>query len=293
MRLLAALLCFVVTSACTAQEGSQSATATKPAQEKKSGEAKGKEKKSEWIQLFNGKDLTGWTPKVRNHELGDNYADTFRVENGVLKVSYDKYDGPFNERFGHLFYKDKFSHYILRVEYRFVGKQHAGGPGWAYRNSGLMLHGEDPRGMTKDQDFPVSIEVQLLGSDEKVKNHTCNLCTPGTNVVMKGKLNKQHCFKSSSNLFPGEQWVTAEVEVRGSEYIRHKVNGKVVLEYKNPQFDPRAAVLTRKDPKGHLANLIKKNDGNLLIEGGTISLQSESHPCEFRKVELKVLKKAR
>ena len=44
-----------------------------------------------WIPLFNGKDLQGWTPKITKHDFGDNYAETFRVENGVLKVAYDKY----------------------------------------------------------------------------------------------------------------------------------------------------------------------------------------------------------
>ena len=84
----------------------------------------------EWRALFNGKDLDGWTPKIKGHELGDNHADTFRVEDGVLKVRYDKYQ-EFGAQFGHLFYKEKFSHYRLRVEYRFVGEQCTGGPGWA------------------------------------------------------------------------------------------------------------------------------------------------------------------
>lgn len=240
------------------------------------------EKKNEWVQLFNGKDLSGWTPKIRYSDLGDNYADTFRVEDGLLKVGYDKYDGPFKERFGHLFYKDQFSHYILRVEYRFVGNQLAGGPGWAFRNSGLMLHGEDPKTMAKDQDFPKSIEVQLLGCQGKIERTTCNLCTPGTNVEMQGKLVRRHCTSSKSKKYFGDQWVTAEVEVRGSEYFRHKVNGELVMEYQKPQLDPRDK---------HAAELIKKNGGKLLLEKGTISLQSESHPVEFRKVELKVLKK--
>ena len=242
-----------------------------------------KAKKSEWIQLFNGKDLTGWTPKIRYHKLGENFGNTFRVEDGVLKVSYDQYDGKFKEQFGHLFYKDKFSYYILRTEYRFVGKQTSDGPGWAKRNSGFMLHGEDPKGMAVDQDFPVSIEVQLLGGlGNKKPRTTLNLCTPGTNVEMKGKLHLPHCTNSKSETYNGEQWVTAEIEVRGSEYFRHKINGKVVLEYQKPQLDKRDR---------HAKELIEKNGGKLLLSEGTISVQSESHPCEFRKIELKVLEK--
>ncbi len=229
----------------------------------------------EWIQLFNGENLDGWTPKIRYHDLGDNFGNTFRVEDGILKVGYEAYD-EFNETFGHLFYKDSFSNYRLRVEYRFVGDQCKGGPGWAIRNSGLMLHGEKPETMAKDQDFPVSIEVQLLGGDGKSKRTTSNLCTPGTNVVMDDKLITAHCTSSNSKTYHGPQWVTAEVEVRGNDVIRHIIDGEVVLEYNQPQLDPRDE---------HAKSLSEKS-GTLMLSEGTISLQSESHPVEFRKVEL-------
>ena len=229
----------------------------------------------EWIQLFNGKDLTGWIPKIRGYKAGENYGDTFRVADGVLKVSYDKYD-KFDEKFGHLFYKDKFANYRLRVEYRFVGEQVPGGPGWALRNSGLMVHGETPEQMTLDQKFPTSIEVQLLGGNGKADRTTGNLCTPGTNVVMDGQLVRRHCTNSKSKTYHGDQWVTAEVEVRGGKVIKHLINGDVVLQYDQPQLDDRDE---------HAASLIEKNGGKILKEG-TISLQSESHPVEFRKVEL-------
>lgn len=228
-----------------------------------------------WIQLFNGKDMEGWTPKIRYHDLGDNFANTFRVENGVLKVGYEGYD-EFKETFGHLYYKDSFSHYRIRVEYRFVGKQVKGGPGWALRNSGIMIHGERPETMTKDQDFPASIEVQLLGGDGQNARSTANLCTPGTNVVMNDKLILAHCTNSKSKTFHGEGWVTAEVEVKGNEVIRHFVNSELVLEYNKPQLDDRDA---------HAKELIQKA-GDKMLSSGSISLQSESHPVEFRKVEL-------
>ena len=141
----------------------------------------------EWMQLFNGKDLEGWTPKITGHELGENFGNTFRVEDGVLKVCYDQYE-EFGGRFGHLFYKEQFSSYVLRVEYRFVGEQISKGPGWAFRNSGVMIHGQPPESMRVDQQFPVSIEVQLLGGSGEGERTTANLCTPGTHVEMDGKL---------------------------------------------------------------------------------------------------------
>lgn len=234
--------------------------------------------KEEWISLFNGKDLTGWTPKIRYHKLGENFGETFRVEDGLLKVRYDQYD-QFKETFGHLFYQETFSHYILRIEYRFVGDQVKGGPGWAWRNSGVMLHGQSPESMTIDQDFPVSIEAQFLGGDGKNNRPTLNLCTPGTHIEMMGQLVTRHCTNSNSNTYHGDQWVTVEIEVRGDQVIRHLIDGKVVLAYDKPQLDPNDA---------NAKPLIKENQ--LLLKQGTISLQSESHPIDFRKVEIKKIK---
>lgn len=234
----------------------------------------------DWVPLFNGKDLEGWTPKIRHFELGENYGNTFRVEDGLIKVRYDQYE-KFDERFGHLFYREPFSHYRLRVEYRFVGDQAPGGPGWAIRNSGVMIHGEAPEFMAKDQDFPASIEVQLLGGAATGERTNANLCTPGTNVVMDGKLVTRHCTSSKSKTYRGEEWVTVEVEVHGGKVIKHIIDGEVVLSYEEPQLDDRDA---------HAKELAAKQGGQLLLKGGTISLQSESHPIDFRKVELLKLK---
>lgn len=229
---------------------------------------------SGWIALFNGKDLEGWTPKIKGYPAGENYGDTFRVEDGVLKVSYDKYPA-FDSKFGHLFTKHKYGRYRLRIEYRFVGDQCKGGPGWALRNSGVMIHCQSPESMRKDQDFPVSIEVQFLGGDGKSPRPTGNVCTPGTNIVMDGKLITRHCTNSTSKTYAGEQWVTSEVEVHGNGTIKHIINGDTVITYEKPQLDPKDA-----DAK----KLIE--DGKLDIAEGYIALQSESHPIEFRKVEI-------
>ena len=158
----------------------------------------------------------------------------------MLKVSYDKYS-KFDGKFGHLFYKTPFSNYRLRVEYRFVGEQCPGGPGWAIRNSGAMIHGQTPESMRKDQDFPVSIEVQFLGGNGRNKRPTANVCTPGTNIVMGGKLITEHCTDSTSKTYHGDQWVTVEVEAHGNGVIKHIVNGQTVLEYEKPQLDPSDA----------------------------------------------------
>jgi hypothetical protein len=234
---------------------------------------------SQWIQLFNGRNLDGWIPKIKGSEAGVNYGNTFRVENGVLKVSYDQYT-KFENRFGHLFYKQKFSSYVIAVEYRFVGEQAPGAPTWALRNSGIMVHGQAPETMGKEQDFPISIEAQLLGGNGKDERPTLNLCTPGTNVVMNGELFTQHCVNSKSKTYHGDQWVRAEVEVRGGEKVRHIMDGQTVLEYDKPQMGGG-------NVNGH--NPAELKEGVILTEGW-ISLQSEGHPIEFRKVELRELK---
>jgi len=231
--------------------------------------------KKEWIHLFNGKNLDGWIPKITGYALNDNYADTFRVENGMMKVSYDKYD-QFGGRFGHIFYREKFSYYIIGVEYRFVGKQVPGGPDWGFKNSGIMVHCQSPESMLKDQDFPISIEVQLLGGRVTGERPTACMCSPGTNVVVNGSLYTEHCLNSTAKTFRGDEWVRVEAMVLGDSVIRHFVNGEMVLAYEMPQIG--GGSVSHFDPKA-------KEDGKLLTEG-YISLQSESHPVEFRKVEL-------
>jgi len=229
--------------------------------------------KPKWEQLFNGKDLKNWRIKIRNHDLNDNYGNTFRVKDGQIQVRYDQYSD-FGDQFGHLFFKKPYSYYLIAAEYRFVGEQVKGGAGWAYRNSGIMIHGQDPATMKKDQDFPNSIEVQLLGGAGNGDRPTANLCTPGTQFVLDNKIIQTHCIESRSKTFNGEQWVRVEVLVLGSTEVVHYVNGEEVLRYQRPQ----------KDPVGDA------KEGELLTSG-TISLQSESHPVDFRKVEIINLEK--
>jgi len=230
----------------------------------------------EWLSLFNGKNLDGWVPKIRGYAAGENYANTFRVEDGILKVSYEGYTGDYANRFGHLFYQQPFSYYRLRATYRFVGEQAPGGPSWALRNSGLMIHGQPAATMGLDQDFPISIEAQLLGGTGAGERPTANLCTPGTHVEMDGALFTDHCVNSNSKTYPGDQWVSVEILALGDSLIQHYVEGGLVLAYSKPQIGGGAVA-------GHDPSV--KMDGTPLT-GGTISLQSESHPVEFQSVEL-------
>lgn len=250
------------------KQGANDKTAVQPAQQS-----------TPWVSLFNGKDLSGWSPKIKGYAYGENWQDTFRVEDSVIKVSYDGYDGQFKARYGHLFYKSPLSNYRLKLEYRFTGDQIADGAGWAKRNSGVMIHCQAPETMTLAQDFPLSIEVQMLGGlTPGEERPTGNLCTPGTHVVVDGELATAHCMDSSSDTFYGDQWVSLEIEVR-SDSITHTINGVDVLHYAKPQIG------------GDLAGLdesIVARKGELLT-GGYISLQSESHPVEFRRIFMQAI----
>ncbi|MFC3122267.1 DUF7133 domain-containing protein [Agaribacter flavus] len=236
-------------------------------------------KTEEWIQLFDGKSLDGWTPKFTGFPLGENYRDTFTVKDGYLTVDYTQWPS-FNREFGHLFYKTPYSHYIISATYRFTEAEMpiTKAMRWAYKNNGLMLHSQAPETMEKDQEFPVSIEVQLLGGIDDTPRSTLNLCTPNTDVVMNGELITSHCINSNSKTYGGDQWVTVEVEVFGGEYIKHKVDGEIVLEYEYPQ-------LSAEDVEKYSPLYGGKN-----LRSGYISIQAETHPIQFKEIKIKPLK---
>jgi len=230
----------------------------------------------EWISLFNGQDINDWIVKIHHHETGDNYGNTFRVEDGIIKVRYDQYD-KFNDRFGHLYYKQPFSYYHLRFEYRFTGEWRKDAPEYTNLNSGVMFHSQDPRTMPKEQDWPISIEFQLLGGLVAGQSRpTGNMCSPGTNVVFQGKIDPRHCIESTSKTYYGDQWIRGEIIVLGDSLITHIINGDTVLQYTKPQIG--GGVANGYDPA-------IKIDGKLLKEG-FIALQSEGQPVDFRKIEI-------
>ena len=230
-----------------------------------------------WQSLYNGKDLTNWTAKVHHFESGDNHARTFRAEDGLIKVRYDEYEGEFNDRFGHLYYDKPYGYFHLKMDYRFVGELHPGAPSYTLKNSGVMFHSQDPRTMPKEQNWPISVEMQFLaGVDEGKARPTGNMCSPGTDVVFQGKIDPRHCINSSSQTYFGDQWVTAEVIVLGDSLVTHLINGDTVLQYTQPQIG--GGVVERYDPE------IKK-DGQLLARG-FIALQSEGQPIDFRHIQL-------
>lgn len=234
-----------------------------------------------WISIFNGKDLSNWTVKIHHYDVGNNHGQTFRAEDGIIKVRYDQYEGDFNDRFGHLYYDTPYSYYQLSLEYRFVGDLHPGAPVYTIKNSGVMFHSQDPHTMPKEQDWPISVEMQFLAGLEQGKERpTGNMCSPGTDVVFEGKIDPRHCINSTSQTYFGDQWVQAELIVLADSLVTHLINGDSVLQYTQPQIG--GGVVNRYDPE-------IKQDGKLLQEG-FIALQSEGQPIDFRNIRLRSLK---
>ena len=232
-----------------------------------------------WVSLFNGKDINDWIVKIHHHDVGENFGNTFRVEDGIIKVRYDQY-GDFNERFGHLYYKTPYSFFHLKLQYRFTGQWIITAPSYTLRNSGVMFHSQDPHTMPKEQDWPISVEMQFLGGlgDGKPRS-TGNMCSPGTEVMQNGKIVASHCINSSSKTYDGDQWVNAELIVLGDSLVTHIINGDTVLQYSKPQIG--GGVVNRFDPK-------IKIDGKLL-SSGFIALQSEGQEIDFRNISIKDL----
>lgn len=237
------------------------------------------ENASGWITLFDGETLNGWTPKIAGYPMGENHAQTFRVEDGIIKCEYDDYEGPFDRRFGHLFTEMAYSHYILRMEYKFVGRMLPDAPHYVDLNSGVMIHAQPPQSMLIDQGFPVSLEMQFLADTGDGERNTGNVCTPGAHIVIDDELITQHIVQASTKARAADAWVSVEVEVRGHDEIIHRVNGQEVLRYQNPLLDPKDKRCGDYAARG----------ANLKIGSGHIALQAEGQRVWFRNIKLRPL----
>ena len=235
---------------------------------------------NEWMPIFNGKDMNDWTVKVHHHETGVNFGNTFRVEEGIIKVRYDQY-GDYNDQFAHLYYKEPLSHYHLKLDYRFTGTQQKGAPSYTLLNSGVMFHSQDPRTILKEQNWPISIEMQFLaGLGDGQPRPTGNMCSPGTEIVYKGTKYNGHCLNSTSKTYDKDEWVHAELIVLGDSLVTHIINGDTVLQYSKPSMGGGVV-------DGYDKTIFKPG---MPLTSGYIALQSEGQPIDFKNVFLKKLK---
>lgn len=252
-------------------------------------------KDTEWISLFNGKDLSGWTIKIADQEINHNLNETFVVEDSMIRIRYNKYE-EFSDAFGHMYYETPYSDYILAFDYRFVGEQLKGGANWNVRNSGIMLHSQSAESNEFAQDFPVSIELQLLGGLNKGVRTTANVCTPGTAVEMDGEVNYKHCINSSSKTYHGDQWVHVEAVVKEGESMTFIVEGDTVLQFQHPQVGGGFISNQRPTPDWNKFGVEQDaqhwiSKAGTVLTSGYIALQAESHPIDFKNIKLLDLSK--
>lgn len=238
-------------------------------------------KSSEWTPLFNGKNLDRWIVKIHHHETGINFGNTFRVADSTIQVRYDQY-GNFNDQFGHLYFEKPYSKFHLKLQYRFTGDLQPGAPDYTLLNSGVMFHSQDPRTMLKEQNWPISVEMQFLADlgDGKPRP-TGNMCSPGTDIVYQGKLYDGHCLNSTSRTYPKEEWITAELIVYDDSLVTHLINGDTVLQYSKPTMG---------------GGVVNGYDSTIWSSGkplkeGFIALQSEGQPIDFKNIVIRDLSK--
>ncbi len=257
------IICFALLISC------------KPKATKVQKEAKNTDNLSEWVSLFNGENLDDWTVKIVGHELGKNFGNTFRVKDSILSIRYDQYGNNFDNRFGALYFKQKKSNYRLKVEYRFVGETAPGAPEWGYRDSGVQYHSQDPSSVGLDQSFPVCLEFNLHGGNGTDDRPVGEICANGTFVEINGEASTSYCSPATiKRTFHGDQWVTLEIDVQDDK-ISHYVNGEEILTYTNPKYDAAHEI-----GKTFIVN------GDASVKDGYISLQSNSHPIDFRTIEI-------
>jgi len=232
------------------------------------------EQSPEWVSLFNGQNLDGWSIRILGKELGENYGNTFQVDSGILKIRYDAYES-FDGQFGAIYYNKPFSNYRLKVEYRFVGETAPGAPEWGFRDSGVQFHGQSPQAMKPEQPFPVCLEYNLHGGNGTDDRPTGEVCVPGTYVQVVGARNASFCTPPDvKRTFHGDQWVTLEIDIQDT-VVTHYANGEEILTYYNPRYDP----------DHEFGGPLVKN-GNDRVSSGYISLQSNSHPIDFRNIQI-------
>ena len=225
----------------------------------------------EWLSLFDGQSLTGWTPKIAGYQAGENFGNTFRVEDGVIRVAYDAYGDDFADRFGNLIYETPYEHYRLRLEYRFTGEAVPGGPDWGVRNSGILYHMQPIPTIPLDQGFPVSLEAQFLAEGAHGPT-TGNMCSIETYVVVDGEDRHEHCLGGPVPARPMGEWVRFELIAAPDGTFRHLIDGEEAYAFEDAFYDEA-------HPWAE----------GLRVEGGHFALQSEGQPVEFRNVALMVL----
>jgi len=233
------------------------------------------------------KDANGvqWYPYVKGYTPGMDPLKTFRYDasTGYLVVTYADYpNGSFDNHLGLIYYDKKVTNYKVRFEYHFKDPQAKNPVSWGKNNSGIFVFCTDPHMITGNPDFPTGIEIQLLGYQSAggdVNGQICLNSTVGMYPAKVGSMNVSGpggCLKSmqSASDFKTQNaaatWVTVEVDVTATGTTS-------LYQYTADGMKPASPIQTFAAPV---------KTGGQTVTSGWFSLQSESQPCEFRKIEL-------
>ncbi len=228
-----------------------------------------------WVAVFNGKDLSGFTMKIKGYPLGENFGNTFRVEDRILKIRYDGYGDDLNGRFGTLYIDRPLANYRLRVTYRFVGETAPGAPDWGYRDSGIQFHGQPPATQKIDQPFPMCLEYNFHGGNGSDDRPTGAACGYGISFEVDGTPNTENCVPAKTPVtLHGDEWVVAELDVNQG-IITHFVNGQEIMRYTNPKYKG-----SHETAKEFIFG------GETSVKEGYVSFQANSHPMDIKRIEL-------
>ena len=226
---------------------------------------------SEWISLFNGKNLDGWTTFLSSEGRNRDPQGVFKAENGMLHI-LDVPNRGQRQAFGYLATNRSYGDYHLRFQYRWGDKRFVPRDR-AKRDSGVVYHIQG-----SDRVWPKSVELQVQEGDTGdfwllggVTMETTVASTGGdpkryreggvpytTRAGSYVRVAKDRTRDSRSG------WNTVELIVRGDSAV-HIVNGEVVNRGE------------------HLRSSGKP------LTAGRIAFQAEGAEVYYRNIELKPL----
>lgn len=253
---------------------------------------------SNWITLFNGKNLDGWSIQLRDQDKNEDPNHLVQVDHGVLHFYKDAQAGS-EQPFGYLATAKEYSSYRLRLEYKWGEKKFAPRTG-SVRDSGLLYHVT-----ATDKVWPDSVEYQIQendvgdiyaistqvtsSADPKTTNIVTTISTNNTSGVIRTNSNARLKFLEPTEggvpvvqgrlgtslrvirnpMNEHEGWNTVEIEVRGNS-ATHLLNGTV----------------------NNRCNNIKKsvNGEWIPLDRGRIALQLEGAEIFYRKIQIQELK---
>jgi len=227
----------------------------------------------QWKPIFNGKNLDGWKPVVRDQAPGDDPEKIFQVVDGAVHVYRDTPEGK-KMPFGVILSDESYTDYRFRFEFKWGTKKFAPRQE-QIRDAGLLFHVVGP-----EKIWPMSVECQVQEGD--VGDNFLVYTIGDAPVDASGKkfqdASQGGTFKTfnvpgkvarvvKSETHEHDGWNTVEVIVRGDSAI-YLANGKI-----------NNYIVNLRAPLGPDQKLVP-------LTAGRLALQCEGAELYYRKMEL-------